>query len=157
MKNNKVYVLVVLVVLIAGALVWWFLSQGEKAPSTSSSSTSAPVHISTREDLTYPKGDGLWIVIDYDKNIPASQQLVDLTGWSVRSAVSGKSFTIGKVTLGDGTDGLAIMTAGKPAGISGGEGEIHETFGESSIAWGREHDTIQLVNSSGSVIDTYSY
>ena len=94
---------------------------------------------------------------------------VDITGWSVRSTNSGKSFTIGtvvphgstapiRVVLTGDEGGAFIHTVGSPSKSYVGEGnEYHLYFGEPKIAWGKEHDTIQLVNPSGVVVDTHSY
>lgn len=100
-----------------------------------------------------------WLVISAD----GPDMSVDLTGWSVRSTQSGKSFTIAplggtqKVAIGSRDTAVFIHTIGSPTKNYMAEGEWHLYFGQTTVAWDAEHDIIQLVNPSGSVVDTYSY
>jgi hypothetical protein len=110
-----------------------------------------------------------WIVIDISPHDTRTR--IDITGWTVRSLESGKSFTIGtvqtkwsgvatttRVVLGGGDPTAAfIHTVGSPAKSYAAEVEFHLYFGETDVAWGKNHDTIQFVDSSGVVVDTYSY
>lgn len=100
-----------------------------------------------------------WLVISAD----APDMSVDLTGWTVRSTESGKNFiikplgTAQNIAIGSSDTALFIHTVGSPSKSYRAGSEVHLYFGESAIAWGTGHDTIQLVNPSGVVVDTYSY
>ncbi len=120
--------------------------------------TEAGAHISRREGFLDPVNDKLVVVSD-------NELQVNLAGWSVRSAVSGKSFTIETVTdstgvtrpvtLNGSDTAVFIKTAGVKEAKSA-EAETHINFGGTSVAWG-VHDTIELVNEQGKVVDSYTY
>ena len=137
-------------------------SQAETQVSNSSSqqrdsSKDISVHFQKNGYSMDPAKD--WLVI-----VSSSPQAnVDITGWTVRSKVSGKSFTIG--TLPNSKDAMIgaesavfVHTVGSPAKNYAAEGgEQHFYFGQSVSAWGKDGDTLELVNPSGVVIDTYTY
>ena len=113
---------------------------------------------SSFQNAIHPQKDD-WVVISAD----GPDQSVDLTGWTVRSAVSGKSFTISPlggtkhVRIGSRDTSATVHTVGLPSKSYFAEGEWHLYFGEATVAWGEEHDVIELVNPSGDVVDTYEY
>ena len=99
--------------------------------------------------------------------IDTEESSVDITGWKLRSAISGKSFILQGIKESSGTLRLVVLNVGDVAYIRSkgstsssriAEGlEYHLYLGASDIAWGAEHDSIELVNKEGLVIDRYSY
>lgn len=155
--NKYILVGVVAILVIAGG--WWYFSQSNMSAASDNiqvptTSTVGQGTVYINKILTYPANDEVAIAIDYKGDHTSK---VNLDGWSVRSAISGKSFTIEDYTLGDGWDALLIHTVGSPPEGQRAEGGFEIYFGETVVAWGHEHDTIELINSSGVVVDTYSY
>ena len=93
---------------------------------------------------------------------------VTFTGWALRSAETGASYTIGSVTsLGSSTRRNIILKADEEGALFvhtariqqdyGAEGgEYHVFLGDQSI-WNRDHDTIQLLSPDGQVTDAHTY
>lgn len=100
-------------------------------------------------------GDSLFI--SADENIEGSE----LSGWSVKSMVSGKQFFLKDVSqfnIGPSEWGIFVHTAKDPNYTDRAMGgEIHMYFDEPTMAWGAKHDTIQLLSATGVVVDTITY
>lgn len=103
----------------------------------------------------YMGNDQLLIVAD--KNIEGSK----LSGWSVKSALSGKHFflkDLSQFKIGPYEWGVFIHTAKDPNYSDRAmEGEIHMYFNEPNMAWGIEHDTILLLDENETVVDAIIY
>jgi len=130
-----------------------------KNNTTAAAQQSGRVHFLTSVNVTHPADD--WLAIGASEN-------ADITGWSVRSMQSGKNFTIGTIRSSVGGErtlrvivgedvAAFIHTVGSPTKNYSAENEYHLYFGESSVAWGKTHDAIQLVNPAGEIVDTYTY
>ncbi|MDO8517984.1 MAG: hypothetical protein Q7S26_01685 [bacterium] len=166
---------VLVVLAIGGAYVWETTkttapTEPIYTPTTSHNNTGVvsqqkvqPYLVTSPDYVGHPKTED-WITIGLP-HITGIQ--ADVTGWSVRSAQSGKIFTIGtipangtgtprKVVIGEDSS-VTIHTVGSPTKSYSAEGETHLYFGEPQVAWGKDHDTIQLVDPSGVVVDTYLY
>lgn len=120
-----------------------------------------------------PESRELEVYFDTDLSNPASGVLVlgtnhistDITGWTIRSAISGKKFNIGTVErlnerrhviFGNG-DGVFIFSEGSPSQNDVAEGEYHLYLGATDSVWDSQSDVIELLSASGTVIDTFSY
>jgi hypothetical protein len=98
------------------------------------------------------------------------EQPIDVTGWMLKSTVSGNSYTIGRVKqnsysdsevkLCTGDEGLIVWSGGS---VSENKVQMSDTVmymvfqGSTTTVWGNEHDTIQLVDKEGAVVDTFAY
>lgn len=134
-------------------------------PATSDPAENTPtqndagVHFSRINEGEYanPSKGGDWLLVASDENIDGSE----LKGWSVKSLVSGKQFLLKDVSgfiIGPSEWSIFIHTAKDLYNNDRAMGgEIHMYFDESEMAWGIEHDTIQLLNSNGVVVDTIIY
>ncbi len=132
-------------------------------PTTSTDSLATNDIPSVRFNRDYggqysnPAEGGDWLLISADENVEGSE----LNGWSVKSAISGKQFILKDLSgfkIGPSEWSVFVHTAKDPNYTDRAmEGEIHMYFDEQAMAWGTEHDTIQLLNSNGIVVDTITY
>lgn len=109
-----------------------------------------------------------WVRDGWELTVVPRAGVIDFTGWSLHSKISGASFTFGKVTpigtsetinivLDSSQEGaLLIHTAKNKKAYTGGGNEYHVFLGENP-AWNRESDTIELISPDGRIVDTYSY
>lgn len=90
--------------------------------------------------------------------IEAGPETSDIGGWSLRSAKSGVRAYLGggQIYLAPGTH-AEIFSGISLAGTGFSNGVLRINLGSSFELWNNEHDTIELINTNGSTIDTISY
>ncbi len=121
-----------------------------------------PFFLKSRTDLMHPSKTD-WIAIGAN----GPDKSIELDGWRVRSTVSGNAFIIRNIVstnaptvavrLGSKDVVAFVHTVGSKMDSYFAGGEYHLYFGAETVAWGKEHDTLQLVSPSQEVVDTYSY
>src|SRR3989344_1320751 len=163
--------LLVLGLAAFGGAGWWYVQEGSvlnmdspqisdeiptKHNDSESQETEQGPHFLTEGTFTHPAKDTVVI--------GSRSGETNITGWTIRSLETGKRFTIDtikwqgqdrEVHLSDG-GGVFIATVGDLSKSYCFEAECHLYFGEPEVAWGL-HDTLQLLDSNGIVVDTYRY
>ena len=83
---------------------------------------------------------------------------VVLSGWSIKSGASGARYPLGPQTISLKPGGSVVITSGGSQWNTVYDGTVWQVYLASPHEiWGNDHDTIQLLDGSGNIVDSFSY